>query len=259
MSVGVGRQLSTVLYRLGGGRRAVPRDARAAGRSGDVGAVHRVVAQLGHGGATQADPTTCGSAALVVVAAAGDPILARWLATGTLEGEWPVELTWLDRGDAEAVARENPRARFIALQQAVKRASLRRGLGLLPWPGALGTPPWGAARVARFGEVRYTHRLVVDSRADQSGPILDHVVAMALSGYPVLLYTGGDSRAGLGAAVPRHVVVLTSPDGTALETYEPGSGRMHAVSSQDLSHGGVPRAAYGGWSHVTWAVLPQLA
>lgn len=259
MSAGAGRQLSTVLHALGGGRRPLPRAMGPAGRAGEVGAVHHVVAQLGEGRATQADPTTCGSAALVVLATAGDPSLARWLATGTLEGERPAELAWLAQSDAERAAQENPRARFIALQLAVKQASLRHGLGVLPWPGALGTPPWGAARVARFGEVRYTHRLVVDSRAEQSGPVLDHAVAMARSGYPVLLYTGGDTRAGVGAAVPRHVVVLASPDGKRLETYEPGSGRMHSVTSEDMAHGGVPRAAYGGWSHVTWAVLPLSA
>ena len=254
MSAVAGHQLSALVYALGAGRAPVPR--APADQSGDVGAVRRVVEMFGAGQAAQADPTTCGSASLVVVAAAGDPALARWLTIGALEADLPVELAWLRPSELEMVAGQSPRARFVALQLAVKRASLHRGLGLAPWPGALGTPPWGAARVARFGEVRYAHRLVVDSRADQSGPVLDHAVVMARRGYPVVLYTGGDTRSGLGAAVPRHVVVLASPDGTRLEIYEPGSGRLHAVTRQDLAHGGIPRAAYGGWSHVTWAVLP---
>ena len=233
-----GHQLSEVLHTLGAGRRPLPGRPVAVGTAAGLGAVQRVVEQFGANRPVQADPTSCGSAALVVLAAAGDPTLARWLATGTVRGE-------------------TPRERFEALQHVVTEASLRRGLGLLPWPGALGTPPWGAARVARFGDLRYTHRLVVDTRADQCGPLLDHAVAVVRAGVPVLLYTGGDSRAGLGAAVPRHVVVLASPDGRALEIYEPGSGRMLPVTREELAHGGTPRAAYGGWSHVTWVVLPR--
>ena len=250
-----GRQLSGLLHALGGGRRSVPGPPPQAG---DVGAVRRVVEQFGAARPVQADPTTCGSAALVVLAAAGDPALARWLATGrVLGGLTPPELGWLTGPVLDDAARATPTARFVALQHAMKRVSLRRGLGVLPWPGALGTPPWGAARAARFGALRYTGRLVVDTRPEQAGPLLDHAVAVARAGVPVLLYTGGDTRAGLGACVPRHVVVLASPDGRALETYEPGTGRLLPITRDDLATGGTARAAYGGWSHVTWAVVPR--
>lgn len=261
-----GRQLSEVLHTLGGGRRAAP--LRPAAGAGEVGAVQRVVGQFGVNRPIQADPTTCGSAALIVLAAAGDPSLARWLATGRVPDDAPPELAWLTAAEvssthgahgAEEVRRASPGARFAALQHAVKRVSIRGGRRALPWPGALGTPPWGAARVARFGSVRYTHRLIVDTRAHQSGPLLDHVVGVVCGGVPVLLYTGGDTRAGWSAAVPRHVVLLTSPDGQSLETYEPGSGRMVVVTHDELASGGTPLAAYGAWSHVTWAVLPAAA
>ena len=161
------------------------------------------------------------------------------------------------RSVLDDAARATPTARFVALQHAMKRASLRRGLGALPWPGALGTPPWGAARTARFGSLGYTARLVVDTRPAQAGPLLDHAVAVVRAGVPVLLYTGGDTRTGLGTAVPRHVVVLASPDGSALEIYEPSCGRMVPITRDDLASGGTARAAYGGWSHVTWAVVPR--
>lgn len=258
-----GRQLSEVLHTLGGGRRATP--GRPAPDAGVVGAVQRVVAQFGAKRPIQADPTTCGSAALVVLAAAGDPSLARWLESGNAPEDAPPELAWLTAAevtsahgahDADEVRGASPGARFAALQHAVKRVSIRGGRRALPWPGALGTPPWGAARVARFGGVRYTHRLVVDTRAHQSAPLLDHVADVVRGGVPVLLYTGGDTRAGWSAAVPRHVVLLSSPDGQSLETYEPGSGRMVAVTHDELVDGGTPRAAYGAWSHVTWVVLP---
>ena len=250
------RQLSGLLHAVGCGRRPVPSPPPPG--SGVVDAVQRVVEQFGAARPVQADPTTCGSAALVVLAAAGDASLARWLATGRVQGPLvPPELGWLSRSVLDVAARATPTARFGALQQAMKRVTLRRGLGLLPWPGGLGTPPWGAARAARFGALRYTGRLVVDTRPEQAGPLLDHAAAVARAGVPVLLYTGGDTGAGLAAGVPRHVVVLASPDGYALETYEPGSGRMLPITHGDLAAGGTARAAYGGWSHVTWVVVPR--
>ncbi|HMO10561.1 MAG TPA: hypothetical protein PKB06_03450, partial [Actinotalea sp.] len=42
--------------------------------------------------ARQTDPTTCGSAALALLAAAGDPALAAWLATGWAARALPSEL-----------------------------------------------------------------------------------------------------------------------------------------------------------------------
>lgn len=230
-AVGPGRQLTELLHRLGGGRRRL--DDLPPRELGDVGAVQRLLAGLG-GTLVQADATTCGSAALVVVAAAGDPRLRAWLAGG--------------------VGQE----RVVALQQRVKSASTRGALLGLAWPGSLGTPPWGAARTARFGTVTYGHRLVVDSDPRQSRRVLDHAILAAHRGFPVLLYTGGDTRGGAAAALPRHVVVLTSPQGRTLEVYEPSSGRLHPVTRAMLLDGGRPRAAYGGWSHVTWAVLPRV-
>lgn len=230
---GSGRQLSELLYLLGGGRAALPSGPEQSAEPQTrprPGRVREVVAALGPRGAVQVDGTTCGSAALVVTAAAWDTDLARRLA---LPGA------------------------FDRAQTAVKRASTRHALAGLRWPGALGTPPWAAAHVARSGRLRLTHRLVVDSRPSQSGPLLDLAVAWARAGVPVPLYTGGDTRTGIATAVPRHVVVLTSPDGHALEVYEPGSGRLHPISEAELRSGGVRRPAYGGWSHITWVLLPE--
>ena len=230
-----GWQLSELLWRCGGGRAPVP-PGPPLGRRADgtddglpaQGRARAVLASLGRG-AVQVDGTTCGSAALVFTAAVGDEALEQSLRS------------------AGAAA---------AAQRRTKRATTRRALLGLPWPGCLGTPPWAAARAARCGPVRYTHRLVVDSRP-QSGPLLDAAVSWARAGVPVPLYTGGDSRSGLSAAVPRHVVVLTSPDGAALEVYEPSSGRLHPVTEAGLRSGGRPQRALGGWSHITWVLLPD--
>jgi hypothetical protein len=216
---------------------------------------------LGGVPARQADGTTCGSTALAMLAAAGDPLLALWLVTGhVVPGHRPPELR---APAAAAPAAEDPAARFAALQRAVKRLSNRRGLGPLPWPAALGTPPWGAARAARFPGVRFTHVLVDDTDPGPTAAVLDRADAALAAGVPVPLFTGGDLGSGVLTAVPRHVVLLvpagdrdTGPDRAPYAVFEPGRGRVHRATRAELVQPGGARAALGGWSHVCWAVLP---
>lgn len=199
--------------------------------------------------ARQVDETTCGSAVLTMLAMAGDPRLALRVAA-------------------------DPAVRFGQAQRHVHRRTCERALGPLPWPTRLGTPPWAAARVARYGDVRYTHRVV---GGDEPGAVLRAAVAAARAGVPVPLYTGGDLRGGWQAAVPRHVVLLTgvvdgadadagTPEdaGGLARLYEPSAGTLHTLpvaALVDPAAAGADRraartAALGGWPHVTWAVLP---
>jgi len=206
--------------------------------------------------AVQVDETTCGAAVLAMLGLAGDPRAALRLA-----------------GD-------DPAGRFVRLQHAVHAATNRRGLGVAGWPRTYGTPPWGAARFANYGGVRYTHR-VAGSRA-----LLEAAVASARAGIPVPLYTGGDVTAGWDSAVPRHVVLLTLADGEGTEgsavLYEPSGAGLHTVpvaalldpppalsGGSDAAHSAVDRtaarvrkaltAALGGWPHVAWVLLPEHA
>ncbi|WP_265520918.1 hypothetical protein [Oerskovia flava] len=215
---------------------------------------------LGGAPAVQVDETTCGSAVLAVLAVAGDPVLAWWVATGERLGAGPAP------APAPAPRRGGPEERWRELQRDLKARSTRRGLVLAPWPGRFGTPPWGAASVARYADVRYTHR-VVDRR---TGPrVLRSALAAAAAGVPVPLFTGGDLTTGLETAVPRHVVLLAAagpgPDPTTARggwctVYEPSSGMLHRLGAGDLVRGAAAgdgvRRALGGWRHVCWAVLP---
>ncbi|MCB7136486.1 hypothetical protein [Cellulosimicrobium marinum] len=224
---------------------------------------------LGPVHAHQVDGTTCGSAALGLLAAAGDPVLALWLVTGATPGS--------SHGTAAARGPEEPVDRWRHLQQTLKRRTTRHALGPIPWPGALGTPPWGAARVARYADVRYAHRVVGPPQGDA---VLTTALRAAARGVPVPLFTGGDLSGGPAAAVPRHVVLLTRADAapdavpddapevrpgdrerpsTSCDVYEPSSGTLHRIDAAHLAHGayhpGV-RRALGGWPHVVWALLP---
>lgn len=223
--------------------------------------------RLGAMAAVQTSPTTCGSTVLVLLAAAGDPVLAAWLVTGRRLGHLPADLAGAVAGSADG----GPTDRFAAAQEAMLRATSRRAVGPLPWPRAFGTPPWTAARQARFPGVRYGHRPVDDGDREAMARLLAWVRRSVERGVPVPLFTGGDPRGGLDTAVPRHVVLAVPwwdgarrRDGApsaagSLAIYEPTTGRVHVVPGEDLVARTRPHAALGGWTHVCWAVLPRAA
>ncbi|MBD8078089.1 hypothetical protein [Cellulosimicrobium arenosum] len=209
--------------------------------------------RLGDAVARQVDGTTCGSAVLGMLAAAGDPVLALWLVRGQVIGDGVDGLGARvpDGGPGSGAA-----ARFRHLQRVLKRRTGRGALGPLPWPATLGTPPWGAAGAARYADRRYTHRVVEGSRGRA---VVATALAAAAAGTPVPLFTGGDLATGISSAVPRHVVLLTTAGGGTCQVYEPSSGSVHRIDTARFQDGaGEPgvRRALGGWPHVVWAVLP---
>lgn len=205
----------------------------------------------------QIDSTSCGSAVLAMLAATGDPTLALWLATGRLiEARRPPELAGAASGTLASLANAPQPARFALVQRALKRRSTARALLGLPWPAALGTPPWGAARTARFPGVRFRHLPVDDTDAEHLSSVLDAVERAVTCGVPVPLYCGGDSARGWATAVPRHVVLAVGATAGGLRVWEPGAGRVVAVGRDSLAAGAGPQRALGGWAHVVWAVLP---
>jgi hypothetical protein len=232
--------------------------------------------------ARQVDGTTCGAAVLGLLAAAGDPVLAAWLVTGRLPdgaAHLPPELAgmtlfeplhpadpdapaWFRSPDdrrvhAAATGAEATAARWGLLQAALHRRSTERAVaGVLPWPRALGTPPWGAARAARFPGVAYRAVLVDDTRADEVADLLARLDIALDHGVPVPLYSGGDLSGGLAAAVPRHVVLAAGRTADGYRVYEPGTGRVLPLTHTALLAPAGPVPALGHWTHLTGAVLP---
>jgi hypothetical protein len=226
----------------------------------------------------QTSPTTCGSAVLALLAAAGDPLLALWLVTGrAADGAWPREVAALPAAERSALSGGGsaPDAgdRFAAVQRAVKGLSNRSALGPLPWPAGLGTPPWGARRAARFPGATFRSVLIDDTDTATFRSLLSRVERSLAAGVGVPLFTGGDLGGGLAAAFPRHVVLLVPgadheragrrPDAgqPAVEAgrytvYEPSSGTVQDLTRAELLAPDGPRAALGGWSHACWAILP---
>lgn len=203
-----------------------------------------------------------------MLAATGDAALAEWLETGELPPGLPPHR--IPPEIPRRVAATDAAGRMAAAQRHVKWRTGARALGPLRWPSALGTPPWTAAREARFPGVRY-RGVPVDDASPSAAALLDRVHEATLAGVPVPLYTGGDLGRGLATAVPRHVVLAVPPppdaphrgrDGAGdpvLHLYDPSDGRVHQVPLADLLGRTAPHRALGGWTHVVWILLPGRA
>lgn len=233
---------------------AAPADGEARGAPPGPGDVARVVATLARAGRQQ-DGTTCGAAVLTMLAAAGDPVLAGWLETGHLEtargGHRPPELAGATAAALDRLGDRGAAARVRAVHRVVQRRTARAGV---PWPAALGTSPWGAAAVARFPGLRWSHHPLAGP--DDVTAHLRRVGGWAEQGIPVPLYSGGDLRTGLSAAVPRHVVLVVGHRRGLLDVWEPSRGAVLSTPLERLASGTGPLPALGGWSRVVWAVVP---
>lgn len=204
--------------------------------------------------AEQIDGSTCGSAALVMQAAAGDPTLALWLAMGeTLASYLPREIRRVRPG---SLMEPDAAARFALVQREVKQRTNAGAVAGLPWPSGLGTPPWGAAREARFADLLFDNLLVDDTNEPEFEAMRLRAEESVRAGVPVLLYVGGDLGRGVATAVPRHVVLLTGRLADGFTVYEPSSGSVQTITDVEL-RSRESQPALGGWSRVTWAILPR--
>lgn len=173
----------------------------------------------------------------------------------------------------------------VRSQRAIQRGLNRRAiLWLLPWPRALGSPPWALAReLSRMTGRRYRVRWVRDSGRAFPG-VVERARGHLAEGRPVILLTGGPllrrpaggaRRSGLnrlgarvvaGPAIPRHYVLGLPWDGGRagdpgrgrIRVYEPGRGRLHDLDLADLGSVGERGAmpALGHWSRVLAVILP---
>lgn len=202
------------------------------------------------GGALAAQHTgrTCGTTVLALVNALFDPELRAHLR---------VEGSGVPARDRPEVAR----ARFTDVQNDLLDAVTGRS-----WPASLGTPPWGLARELRVPGIEY-EQVPVDDRNAALTEVLGVVLQRATTaGIPVPLYVGGSTSGGVDRAVPRHVVLLvppaaivSSPADDFARIYEPASGRIFRRRWASLWNRSKPESAFGGWTHVAWAILPGAA
>jgi hypothetical protein len=189
----------------------------------------------------QQSQTTCGPACLLVARMCVDPVFAHWVTTG-------------DRGGRAFPDGPDASARAGAYERLVHRRTTAftgpDGRLHLPWPRALGTPPWGVCRelesVAGAG-TRYrtvvVRALAPQGRARILRALADHVAADR----PGVLYVGSSS-------LPRHVGLLVS-SGAGMAVYDPGDG---SVRDLDVTALATDRFKVGGWP-VPWFVIGPVA
>lgn len=212
------------------------------------------------GEAVKQGATSCGAMSLLVMAAAGDPVLAAWLTTGVRVGATPPRE--LERATPADLAAPTVTDRVAVAERLLFARARARAVGPFTWPEAIGTPPWTAAREARFRGLTFAHTAIHDADVARTRRVLSVVSRAVELGIPVPLYTGGDVAQGWATALPRHVVLAlptTRRRSGELRIYEPSSGRIHAVAVESLLARQRSHPALGGWKHLTWAVLPRAA
>lgn len=198
----------------------------------------------------QYNDLTCGSTALVALAAQSDPFLAYWLRTGDLlDGHVPAYLAGIDPDGGGS----NVEERMTYLQQAVQdRANDLPGP--IDYPNVGGTAPGGATRDAGLSGTDYgldwTNALGGDSGR---GEALTRAAETANAGTPVPLLVGPAEN-----TVPRHYVLIVGFHDGEYEIYDPSSGQTGQVSEDILLNGSdVPVDELGRWFQVYAVMNPS--
>jgi hypothetical protein len=172
-----------------------------------------------------------------------NPAFAAWIRDGTHK----------DARDGDVPDGGTEAQRFAAYEQVVaSRTNAVLGAGRrlqLPWPRALGTPPWGALRELEYGASDPDADYDVAWFRHRGRGGLEHTYAelraRVREGRPALLYVGN-------AWSPRHVVLVMPPTGDQeLDVYEPSAGRVVDLQRHAFVE---RRLQVGGWDY-PWAAV----
>jgi hypothetical protein len=112
----------------------------------------------------------------------------------------------------------------------------------VPWPRALGTPPWAVAR-----ELRLLTGVPYDVRAVRLGGRVWSSLERVASARPAAVFVGD-------RWLPRHVVLVTDVDDRSARAYEPASGHDLRVPRERWEGGDL---RLGGWDRAWLVVSPR--
>ena len=133
----------------------------------------------------------------------------------------------------------------LALHRQLTSASYA-GRTQLPWPRALGTPPWAVARAMRsFSGTRYDVRTV---RLGSRTAAFAACAAAVAVGHPCPLYVGS-------TWLPRHVVLAVEPSADGVRVYNPARGTVEELTRSSFLAGEL--TIFGGWTRPWFLVLPH--
>jgi hypothetical protein len=148
--------------------------------------------------------------------------------------------------DPAYAATQNPHAfagSVLDLHRQLTAASAF-GRAQLPWPRALGTPPWAVARaMGEFSDVHYGTTLVpFHNRAR----LFDRL-AGAVADRPAPFYVGD--------WIPRHVVLAVAPTDDGVQVYNPAHGTLVEMKRSDFEARKL--TTFGRWTRPWFMVLPS--
>jgi hypothetical protein len=171
-------------------------------------------------GLTQPDQRSCGPSSLVAAHILLDPAFA---------------------------ATQNPHAfadSVLALHRRLTAPSAF-GRAQLPWPRALGTPPWAVARaMSSYAGVPYRTRVVRWGGRRKDFEVL---LAAVTAGHPCPLYVGD--------RIPRHVVLAVALTAAGADVYNPGNGRVVEMTRAAFEAGQL--TTFGRWARPWFVVAPR--
>jgi hypothetical protein len=176
----------------------------------------------------QPDQSSCGATVLVVARMLGDPAY-----DALVEG-----------GGAARF-----RSEVLAMHRRITGVADISGRAQLPWPQALGTPPWAVARqlsgtrASDGSQATYTWHLARTNQAVS----WDRLVAAAGRGRVSAVYLGS-------TWLPRHVTLVVAAAGGTLQVYDPARGQLVAVSRDSYV---ANRVGVAGWDTVWLDVTPD--
>jgi hypothetical protein len=148
--------------------------------------------------------------------------------------------------DPAYAATQNPHAfagSVLDLHRQLTRGSAF-GRAQLPWPRALGTPPWAVARaMSEYSGVRYSTTLVpFHSRAR-----IFTRLSTAVAARPAPVYVGN--------WIPRHVVLAVAPTEDGVQVYNPGNGTLAEMTRSAFEARTL--TTFGRWTRPWFVVLPD--
>ena len=144
--------------------------------------------------------------------------------------------------DAYAARVEEPRtfrAEVLAMHRRTTSLADVRGHLQVPWPRAIGTPPWAVA-----SQLEWTAGCgydVIPVRQGFRHQAFDRLLAAEV---PAAIYVGD-------RWLPRHVVLVIGHKGEALDLYDPGRG---VLAARDRAHFVDGELSLSGWQ-VPWMVV----
>ena len=135
---------------------------------------------------------------------------------------------------------DDPEAEITEEHRLLTSSTSPRDRFQVPWPRALGTPPWAVANALRVLSGMNLATVYTRPRA----PIGYEVLREQVRRRPVAVYLG--SR-----LLPRHVVLAVGEVADGIEVFDPAHGRLIRVPRENW---GGHRVGVAGWNYL-WFVI----